>query len=104
MGKVYRVVTLGTPAPAKPELETIRYKLLRWMTDSTAANDAQGDIEQFLELKPEKLHPNYRCYNYEAVAVYLWDHRWTEATRTGCCEAKAVAQTVGRIAGVALGS
>lgn len=63
------------------QLETIRNKLLTCMTDSVAIGDAESDIEQFMELKPEKLHPSYRSYNYEAIAVYLWDHRWKESER-----------------------
>jgi len=49
--------------------------------------DIKETVEWFLDeeekcLRSESwLHPRYLIYNYEAVAVYLWYHRWEADTR-----------------------
>jgi len=66
------------------ELERERRLLLKYMTDPEGEQYAadEGDellktINSFLD-KEKRLHPLYRVYNYEAIAHYVWFHRWDD--------------------------
>jgi hypothetical protein len=64
-----------------PDLERIRRRLLDSMTEPRKIDvpATREIIEEFLALDDtHSLHPLYLMYNYEAVAVYLWRHRWHE--------------------------
>jgi hypothetical protein len=59
-------------------LESIRRTLLDSMTDLRTFDTGltRVAIGDFFEYEGHNLHPRYLMYNYEAVAVYLWRHRW----------------------------
>jgi NACHT domain len=68
------------------ELEKERRLFLDYMTDpenEKYMRDSDGTLAKavngFLE-KEDMLHPRYRMYTYEAVALYIWFHRWDEQT------------------------
>jgi hypothetical protein len=62
------------------ELDQIRRKLLDYMTtpELVSADKIRPVIHHFLTLDAKGLHPCYRMYNYEAVAVFLWHNRKDE--------------------------
>jgi hypothetical protein len=59
-------------------LDSQRWILLNSMTDpENPPHDTLKTIRWFLKRQTQQwLHPRYLIYNYEAVAVYLWYHRW----------------------------
>lgn len=66
------------------ELEKERRLFLDYLTDpedEKYMRDSDGSLAKavsgFLD-KEEILHPRYRMYTYEAVALYVWFHRWDE--------------------------
>ncbi|HYY57760.1 MAG TPA: hypothetical protein VE842_10540 [Pyrinomonadaceae bacterium] len=66
------------------ELEKERRLFLDYMTDpenEKYMRDSDGSLAKavngFLD-NEEILHPRYRMYTYEAVALYVWFHRWDE--------------------------
>ena len=62
----------------KEELDRIRRTLLDGMTyPEEPPDDVRQEIDRFLEVDGGDmwLHPKYRMYNYEAVAVWLSQHR-----------------------------
>lgn len=64
--------------PAKERrLDRIRRELLDFMTNPDEASlEILSTIDEFLALDREyALHPRYRMYNYEAVAVWLFKNR-----------------------------
>jgi len=68
-------------------LEKERRLFLDYMTDpenEKYMRDSDGSlakaINDFLD-KEDKLHTRYRMYTYEAVALYIWFHRWDEQAR-----------------------
>lgn len=70
------------------ELEKERRLFLDYMTDpenEKYMRDSDGSLAKavsgFLD-KEEILHPRYRMYTYEAVALYVWFHRWDEQAAT----------------------
>lgn len=69
------------------ELDERRKVLLRSMTnpehtDRKFMEETQRTIEWFLGMnKRHWLHPRYLVPNYEAVAVYIWNHRWEEGAK-----------------------
>jgi hypothetical protein len=65
------------------ELNDIRKYLLDVMTDPEH-HDLEVNrekIHHFLQLENSGLHPCYLIYNYEAVAVHLWYHRFDHEDR-----------------------
>jgi hypothetical protein len=69
------------------ELEQERRLFLDYMTepeDEKYMRDSDGilanAVSRFLD-QEEILHPRYRLYTYEAVALYIWFHRWDERAR-----------------------
>ena len=70
------------------ELEKERRLFLDYMTDPEdekymrdSGHKLAKAVNGFLD-KEEILHPRYRMYTYEAVALYIWFHRWDEQTAT----------------------
>lgn len=66
------------------EIEEERKLFLDYMTDpehEEYIKDSEGKlakaINRFLD-KEMFLHPRYLLYQFEAVAIYVWYHRWTE--------------------------
>ena len=61
-------------------LDKIRKTLLNSMTEprNFDSETARTAIRDFFKYERDNLHPRYLMYNYEAVAVYLWRHRWQE--------------------------
>jgi hypothetical protein len=59
------------------ELEERRWLLLQYTTDPEENVSARTleTVDWFLERQEGWLHPRYRLYNYEAVAVLLWYER-----------------------------
>jgi len=70
------------------ELEEERRFLLQFMTDpehEKYMKDADGKLAQVFNRFFEKeslLHPRYLMYTYEAVAIYVWHHKWDEQGKT----------------------
>lgn len=70
------------------ELEKERRLFLDYMTDPEdekymrdSDRKLANAINGFLD-KEDILHPRYRLYNYEAVTLYIWYHRWDDQTAT----------------------
>jgi hypothetical protein len=64
------------------ELRAVAVSFLGFMTEpNTDAKRFRQAVDSVMSFDAERLHPRYLMYSYEAVAVFLYDHRWIDDDR-----------------------